>query len=40
MPSFPDPWWPGKFDGNPRKHLENSSLGARTLHLPVDQSLA
>ena len=40
MLSFPDSRWPRKFNDNPGKHLENSSLGARKQHLLVDRSSA
>ena len=40
MQYFLDPRQLGQFDDNPEKHLGNSSLGARTLHLPTDQSSA
>ena len=40
MRYFPNPRQLGQFDDNPEKHLGNSSSGARTLHLPVDQSSA
>ena len=40
MMSFPNPRRLGQSDGNPEKHPGNSSSGAHTLHIPVDQSSA